>query len=97
VNLSDFTRAENWSVLPDFTKAANLSAFIRPENWSVLPDFTKAENWSVLVDFTKPANLSDFTRAEGTSWTRQQSAEAILFRARKEKRGPSSCYVSCKI
>jgi hypothetical protein len=34
---------------------------------------------------------------EGTSWTRQQSARAILFRVRKEKRGPSSCYVSCKI
>jgi hypothetical protein len=66
-NLSDFTRAENWSVLPDFTKVANLSAFTRPENWFVLPDFTKAENWSVLADFTKHANLSDFTRAENWS------------------------------
>jgi hypothetical protein len=36
VNLSDFTRAENWSVLPDFTKAANLSVFTRAENWSDL-------------------------------------------------------------
>jgi hypothetical protein len=36
VNLSDFTRAENWSVLPDFTKAANLSDFTRAENWSNL-------------------------------------------------------------
>jgi hypothetical protein len=36
VNLSDFTRAENWSVLPDFTKAANLSDFTRAENWSDL-------------------------------------------------------------
>jgi hypothetical protein len=35
-NLSDFTRAENWSVLPDFTKAANLSVFTRAENWSDL-------------------------------------------------------------
>jgi hypothetical protein len=35
-NLSDFTRAENWSVLPDFTKAANLSVFTRTENWSDL-------------------------------------------------------------
>jgi hypothetical protein len=36
VNLSDFTRAENWSVLPDFTKAVNLSVFTRAENWSDL-------------------------------------------------------------
>jgi hypothetical protein len=36
VNLSDFTRAENWSFLPDFTKAANLSVFTRAENWSDL-------------------------------------------------------------
>jgi hypothetical protein len=35
-NLSDFTKAENWSVLPDFTKAANLSVFTRAENWSDL-------------------------------------------------------------
>jgi hypothetical protein len=65
--LSDFIRAENWSVLPDFIKAVNLSAFTRPENWSVLSDFTKSENWSVLIDFTKSANLSDFTRAENWS------------------------------
>jgi hypothetical protein len=65
--LSDFTRAENWSVLPDFTKVVNLSAFTRPENWSVLSDFIKVENWSVLVDFTKPVNLSDFTRSENWS------------------------------
>jgi hypothetical protein len=36
VNLSDFTRAENWSVLPDFTKSVNLSVFTRTENWSDL-------------------------------------------------------------
>jgi hypothetical protein len=48
VNLSTFTRPENWSVLPDFTNVENwsvLADFTKPAN---LSDFTRAENWSVL-------------------------------------------------